>query len=140
MTDFTENGECSNCGECCNDTPCVTKSEVRKIARWLKSHPRPLHRQPMVVLAVRAKCPFRNEAERKCEIYPVRPLVCRTFKCDMGNKGAAKNLKRLLYRKDASCMVSLSWIFLGDDRVSKALCLELVDRAEWLGEKNDYKV
>lgn len=27
-------------------------------------------------------CPFRNEAKRICEIYEVRPAICREFQCN----------------------------------------------------------
>ncbi len=36
-------------------------------------------------------CPFRNEAERKCDIYPVLPAICRDFKCDKPAKCTMAN-------------------------------------------------
>lgn len=134
ITNFTIDGNCSNCGACCSDTPCVTKDETRRIAKWLKSHEAKIDRPLKITNLVKATCPFRNEKDKRCEVYPVRPLICRTFKCDMGDKGAEKNLKRMIGRKDASFLVSLRWIFLGDSSVCKALGLPLVDRADWLGE------
>ena len=31
-------------------------------------------------------CPFRNNADRKCMIYSVRPAICRDFRCDKPRK------------------------------------------------------
>lgn len=135
ITDFTINGKCSNCGACCSDTPCVTKEETRRIAKWLASNevkPFPVVKGGTVL---RANCPFRDDVNKRCLIYPVRPLVCRTFKCNMGNKGAEKNLKRMFDRKGASFQISFHWIFMGDPSICEVMGLPLVDRAEWLGKE-----
>ena len=31
-------------------------------------------------------CPFRNNMEKRCEIYEVRPAICRDFRCDKPKK------------------------------------------------------
>lgn len=135
ITNFGRNGNCSNCGQCCCDTICVTKGEVRKIAQYVLTHKVtlfPLVRFPLT--SVRVTCPFRNEVLKKCEIYPVRPEICKTFACWMGAEAARKNFKRLIGRPGATCNVSLNWIFLGDPTLFGLIrVLDKVDRADWLG-------
>lgn len=31
-------------------------------------------------------CPFRDDKNKKCQIYEVRPYICRVFKCDQRDK------------------------------------------------------
>jgi hypothetical protein len=75
---------CVNCGECCG-VFLLCESDIRKIVSYLKEH--------MEVLDIaetkkhkRLTCPFRDEKNKRCSIYPVRPVVCRLF-------GVAKGLE-----------------------------------------------
>ena len=77
LYDFTEGGKCSDCGSCCSALLSVTRKEIKLMKRYVKAH------------RIRAEengdgssCPFRNEKERQCMIYPVRPQICRSFRCD----------------------------------------------------------
>ena len=76
-------GKCSNCGECCADLLPLTDGEVRKIKHYVKAHKLQEHRKaPFYDLAaVDLTCPFRNEQTKRCDIYEVRPLICRAFIC-----------------------------------------------------------
>ena len=87
--DFTKNGECSNCGNCCSDFLPISPEEIRRIAAYIKKngiteqkHFLPLANYPQMDLT----CPFRNNTERKCMIYEVRPAICRDFRCDKPRK------------------------------------------------------
>ncbi len=76
-------GKCSGCGECCTDMLPLTDRELRRIKAYAKAHNLQEHRQAPFFdpYAVDFTCPFRNQAERRCEIYPVRPAICRSFVC-----------------------------------------------------------
>lgn len=87
--DFTKDGKCSNCGECCSDLLPISAEEIRKIRAYIKKHGIqeqkhffPLAEVPMADFT----CPFRDNANRKCVIYQVRPAICRDFRCDKPKK------------------------------------------------------
>lgn len=87
--DFTKDGKCSNCGNCCSDWLPISHEEAREIKRYIKKHGikeqkhfAPTLKQPDIDLT----CPFRNNAESRCEIYEVRPEICRQFQCDKPKK------------------------------------------------------
>lgn len=82
--DFTKDGECSNCGQCCSDFLPVSEREVAVIRAYVKKHGIREHknRPPVKEPVMDWTCPFRNNAERKCDIYAVRPAICRDFRCD----------------------------------------------------------
>ena len=89
LHDFTENGECSGCGECCSNILPVTEAEIARIRRYIKKHgiKEQRHTPPTVMPVMDFTCPFRNNADRKCEIYEVRPEICRDFRCDNMRNG-----------------------------------------------------
>ena len=81
VTNFTCNGECSNCGQCCGDILHLSKQEIIKIDNYLKKHK--IEATPKNILAdYDNTCPFRDEKNKKCKIYEVRPDICRVYKCD----------------------------------------------------------
>ena len=69
------------CGICCKGfDPDITRPELDHVAKWLADHPEMDHR----VFAPRdpqeTTCRFyREDSPFHCSIYPIRPLVCRTF-------------------------------------------------------------
>ncbi len=86
--DYTDNGKCSNCGGCCADLLPVSDKEIKHIKLYLKSHDvkEQKHVLPTMERVIDMTCPFRDERNRKCLIYCVRPAICRDFKCDMPKK------------------------------------------------------
>ena len=89
VCDFTKDGKCSNCGQCCSNFLPISQKEADAIARYMKKNgiKEHINRPPTTQPTMDWTCPFRNEAERKCDIYPVRPAICRDFKCDKPAKG-----------------------------------------------------
>ena len=90
VLDFTKNGACSNCGECCANILPVSKAEVLKIRRYIKKHQ--IKEQKHFIPArdpnlVDMTCPFRDNGNRRCVIYEARPMICREFQCDKPAKG-----------------------------------------------------
>lgn len=83
IRDFSQHGACSNCGSCCGNILPVSKNEIKKIRKYITKHN--IAEQPHAI-SIAAQlydmvCPFRNEDEKKCMIYPVRPSICREFFC-----------------------------------------------------------
>lgn len=81
---FTKDGKCVSCGNCCTAILPVTKEEIKAIKRYVKRK----HIKPVKNFNVDLDltCPFRNNTEKKCNIYEVRPTICRDFKCDKPQK------------------------------------------------------
>lgn len=67
---------CQNCGACCGPIM-ATKAEIVAIKQYVSKLARKevqrLNRQHIG----EATCQFRDDENRKCVIYPVRPEVCR---------------------------------------------------------------
>lgn len=84
--DFTDNGRCVGCGACCSNLLPMRQKEIKIIQRYIKEHGIKEQKAP----AVFAKqlfdmtCPFmrKDVSKDRCTIYPVRPEICRDFKCD----------------------------------------------------------
>lgn len=79
IVDFTKNGKCSGCGNCCSDLLPVTDKELRVIKEYVKQH-KIKSQVPKVVNGVYLMCPFRNTTG--CVIYEVRPQICKSFICN----------------------------------------------------------
>lgn len=98
--DFTVNGECSGCGQCCSNFLPVASHEIKAIKRYVEKHG--IKEQsncfPVSTGLLDLTCPFRSESERVCLIYPVRPEICRSFKCDHDKSEVMKN-KKLLHKR-----------------------------------------
>ena len=96
-TDFTVNGKCSNCGECCTAFLPISNTELKRIKKYVKRHNvranyNAINTYENPVLDI--TCPFRNNAENKCDIYEVRPWICQKFTCGDCKHHMAKNVKQ----------------------------------------------
>lgn len=80
--DHTKDGNCSMCGKCCSAILCVSDAEVKKIKKYLGQHPEVelINRNNALEKDFKDICPFLNE-ENKCQIYEVRPEICKRFIC-----------------------------------------------------------
>lgn len=81
VTDFTVNNKCSNCGQCCSNCLPLSETEVKRIKAYIKKHNIKEQRHNAMV-GVDMTCPFRDEANKKCLIYEIRPAICREFMCN----------------------------------------------------------
>lgn len=87
--DFTKEGECSQCGQCCTNFLPMSEKELKTIKRYVKKHhikPQK-HLMPTVEPTIDMTCPLRNDTERKCMCYEVRPQICRSFLCSNPKNG-----------------------------------------------------
>lgn len=93
LTNYCKNGVCSNCGECCSDILHLDEEEIQRIDEYMKEHkitPAPYREIDNGKETLDTGCPFRNNVMKLCTIYPVRPEICRIFKCNRSAKEAAK--------------------------------------------------
>ena len=81
VTDFTTNGKCSGCGQCCSNCLPLSDKEVSRIKAYIKKHDIKEQRHNFMV-GVDMTCPFRDDVGGKCLIYEIRPEICRQFMCN----------------------------------------------------------
>lgn len=84
---YTDNGKCIECGNCCSRYLAMNQKEINTIKAYIKRHGIEQQKHSVFVLSKAvfdATCPFLDDSKpnHKCTIYPVRPLICREFKCD----------------------------------------------------------
>lgn len=106
VVDFTVDGECSNCGNCCVNVLPVSEAELNAIRSYVRKHNVKEEKiwMPTALPIINTLCPFRNEKERKCNIYPVRPEICRKFRCDASKGQPGQSLvsggKRVVFMRE----------------------------------------
>jgi hypothetical protein len=86
--DLTDNGKCTECGQCCSNLLPMTEEEIRKIRKYIKKHnikecTHGMGQFAMLQPYIDMCCPFLDDSKKthKCTIYQQRPLVCRDFIC-----------------------------------------------------------
>lgn len=112
--DFTVNGECSGCGQCCSNILPLSTKEIKEIRRYIKKHHIAEHKRlmPTVTPLLDMTCPFLMDWKEKdkCAIYPVRPHICRCFICSQPPSKVREN-KELFWRTRKAC--NMRETFLG---------------------------
>lgn len=84
ITNNTINNKCSKCGQCCGLFIPFKREEIQPIKDYVKKYNiKPINR--LFKGQIKAHCPFYNEKEHVCNIYEVRPYVCRDFICSREN-------------------------------------------------------
>lgn len=82
--------QCSQCGNCCTGSPgavWVNDAEIEQIAAYLDKpigeirlfHTRPVRGKISLTEFANGDCTFFDGQSRRCQIYPVRPVQCRTW-------------------------------------------------------------
>lgn len=111
-------GKCSGCGECCADILPVSLKDIARIKAYVKTHGLKEHRHMAAYTAqfdpkaVDLTCPFRNETARRCDIYEVRPEICRLFICSKELQQAHIERDRLHAMSER--IISFRWEFFGN--------------------------
>lgn len=113
--DFTDNGECIGCGNCCSNVLPMSKQEIARIKTYMKrNHIKERKHLTPAMATLDLTCPFLDTTKRteKCTIYKVRPAICRSFKCD----------KKLIFDKETESLykepmtvVDVRSTFFGDN-------------------------
>ena len=86
ITDKFVDDKCSKCGECCGRILPVNDKEIKKIKNFIKGKKLkifPERQKTCLAEIVNFNCPFldTDSKENKCQIYPVRPKICRVYTC-----------------------------------------------------------
>ena len=89
---YTDKG-CSQCGQCCERVLPLTTDEIRRIKSFLRKRTiivlPPSIVSPLSLNPLENKfCPFRlrKNGVCTCQIYPVRPFICRYYNCRDGEQ------------------------------------------------------
>ena len=109
-----EDGSCSGCGECCSDFLPLSNEEIIRIQNYLKKHPMEPHRNLLAPLRTKMAdmtCPFRNNVKKKCDIYEIRPLICRNFICTKTLEDGKKDREIVSKKRN---VYSMRKVFFGD--------------------------
>jgi len=123
LTDFTANGKCSRCTECCKDFLSLTIDEIKAIKNYITiKQIKPIRHvkfddegNPTQILI---KCPFADKINKKCLIYPVRPLVCREFICSQTPEQIAEHqITHVIYKDTGGDIhfISMNHTFAKDE-------------------------
>ena len=88
--DFTKNGKCSRCGNCCTHHLGLLTREKQQIHNYVKQHNlQPIHHRdpdaPKDAASIDLMCPFFDNTVTpyRCTIYPVRPFICKSYQCNL---------------------------------------------------------
>ena len=83
IKDMTCNGECSRCGSCCGLFIPFTDEELNLIKYYVKvNNIKPTNNRIINGNQLIAQCCFYDKENKKCNIYSVRPFVCKDFMCN----------------------------------------------------------
>ncbi|WP_419037746.1 YkgJ family cysteine cluster protein [Enterocloster bolteae] len=113
LYNYTVNGKCSKCGNCCSDILPLSDDEIRRIHKYVcqKRIKESKHLIPVAKPVLDMTCPFRDNGKKICTIYEVRPEICRQFICDSEQRAKA-NRERL---KKGRRVFSMREVFFGAD-------------------------
>lgn len=96
--DFTVDGECCGCGQCCSNLLPMSDREIQIIKKYIKTHgiKQQKHFAPTARQTLDLTCPFMDTSkhDKKCTIYAVRPGICKAYVCNYTSD--YKNHKRLI--------------------------------------------
>lgn len=114
---FTDNGKCIECGNCCSRYLLMTQKEINIINKYIEKHKIKRQMHVLNVLnnttdVIDCYCPFLDitKSNHKCTIYEVRPEICRVYKCDYWGQ---KDRRPPLQNKNLR-VVDLTEQFYGD--------------------------
>jgi Fe-S-cluster containining protein len=82
--DNTIDGNCSGCGECCTDIIPLTKRDVKRLKKLVKDKNLNPNRRT-TNSGNNVCCPFLND-NIECSIYKNRPIICKSFKCNINKE------------------------------------------------------
>ena len=92
---FTKNGKCTRCGNCCTALLPMTKTEIKTVQKFVKKKRIKIVKHEGADLDI--TCPFYDDNEKSCIIYEKRPFICRTFVCNKSQNEIEWNKDRLSF-------------------------------------------
>ena len=121
ITDYTTQGKCSNCGACCSDFLPLSDNDIRRIKAYIEEHHIKEQRHNDIQ-GYDMTCPFRDEANKKCLIYKIRPAICKQFMCNHTIEDIQK-AKKLFHQKYAP--VNMRAVFFGSNEIERLLNVQI---------------
>ena len=80
-----KNKECNQCGKCCANVLMLSPKEIATIKSYIEKNNIPIINHNTIFMKEDANiCPFLEKDDNgstKCNIYPVRPSICRSYNC-----------------------------------------------------------
>ena len=130
VTDYTIDGHCSGCGSCCSDYLPLSQGEIERIRAYVKKHNLRKHTASVMVgPSLDMTCPFRDNIRHRCDIYEVRPDICKCFQCNQSVEQIGEN-KEWYHQRNR--VVSMRGEFFGDP-LSKLIASQLGRRMKNTG-------
>lgn len=108
LTPNTCNGNCSRCGSCCGIGIPITRKEEKTIREYIKQNN--IQKENLfneVTNTFYCSCCFYDRKNKLCKIYPVRPSICKSFKCNRNPEQLEK--EKVINHKRSY------WNHMGDD-------------------------
>ena len=85
MKENIKNKECNQCGKCCANVLMLSPKEIATIKSYIEKNNIPIINHNTIFMKEDANiCPFLEKEDNgstKCNIYPVRPSICRSYNC-----------------------------------------------------------
>lgn len=133
----TYHGHCSKCGVCCSTFIPLCNEDISRIKNYLLIHKIvPEHKGEKNVLDM--MCPFLSR-KKQCLIYEVRPLICRTFKCNRTIPQLIKKYGHLFLNKIMS--IKDMWnVFFYENRPTSIVLKEILKRKNNHGDFNNAQI
>ena len=132
---YTKDGKCSGCGNCCSRHLAMSNKEINTIRNYIKKHNIVQQKHAVYVYAdpmFDATSPFLDDSKpnHKCTIYEVRPLICREFKCDCW-----QNIDRSskLYRSDLHPVDAVETFFPEIPKEYREIVDGVKETKKWMG-------
>lgn len=110
LTDFTVDGVCSCCGECCSNYLPLTVFEFNRLKSWVR---RTKFKPEFIYDVLDITCPFLDKELSRCVCYDIRPEICKIFTCHKAKLSKVKLSKPL----DKYRTYNLRADIFGDKRV-----------------------
>lgn len=131
----TCDGKCSNCGDCCADVLPLDGNEIRIIRDYIRKHKIKEIVHKNCFQKIDLTCPFRDNVNKICTVYPVRPAICKCFICSKPQADIEKDKILFHTKKKAESMRHLFFGGKSYDEILGIMFQEIKNRYE--KEKND---
>lgn len=140
---YCKNHECSRCGQCCAICIPITREEEKRIRNYVKENniqPENLFENDNFYVT----CCFYDRKNKCCKIYPARPNICQSFKCDRNENELEREKidnhlraywNHIDYDDEISNLTTFDLLFYNDPRP----LLEYLFRVAIPGEINEQK-
>lgn len=77
---YTPNGSCEGCGECCSRFIPMSAFDMVRLSSYVIKHGIRPHKR--MDRSIDLTCPYLTTSTKRCSVYPARPEVCRSYRCD----------------------------------------------------------